>query len=108
MKTSTWRRYRGSSFSHPEKVATLEQLRGPDREWVKRWASELAASVWAIPLRITQTKRCPEGFYLFVNGERIWFKTRRQALQGLEGVLALQRFQILTVREYAARKKGRA
>lgn len=63
---------------------------------------------WRIRLRVTQTKRCREGFYLLVNGKRVWFKTRRLALQGLEGFLALQRFQILTLREYSARKgRGR-
>jgi hypothetical protein len=28
---------------------------------------------WKVPVRITNTRRCPEGFYLLVNGARLLF-----------------------------------
>lgn len=37
-----------SAYSHPEdRAELLEELHRPDREWVKAWASELAAAVAA-------------------------------------------------------------
>lgn len=64
--------------------------------------------LWIVPVRITNTRRCPEGFYLLVNGSRIHFKTRSAAIASIDAVLQLQRLQVVTVREYAARKKHRA
>lgn len=61
-----------------------------------------------LPVRITKTKKCREGFYLLVNGERIHFKNKAGALAGLDAILQLQRFQIVSVRELAAGKKAKA
>ena len=60
-----------------------------------------------LPVRITRTRRCRSGFYLIVNGSRIWFKARADALKGLRGWLDLQRVEVVSVRAYAARKKVR-
>jgi len=56
-----------------------------------------------IPVRITRKVRCPEGFYLVVNGQRIHFRKKSDAVAGLQAILDLQRFQVVSVREYAAR-----
>lgn len=63
---------------------------------------------WRVPIRITLTRRCPEGFYLVVNGSRLWFKRRSAAIAAIDSVLALQRIQVVSLREFAARKKIRA
>lgn len=60
-----------------------------------------------LPVRITRTKKCREGFYLLVNGERIHFKKKADAVAGLEAVLQLQQFQIVSVRELADGKKAK-
>jgi hypothetical protein len=55
--------------------------------------------------RVTRTTRCKEGFYLLVNGERLWFKTKAIAMDALVSLLKMQRFQVVSVREYQRRKK---
>lgn len=60
-----------------------------------------------IPVRITLTKKCREGFYLIVNGSRIRFATKALAVAALKSVLQLQRFQIVSVRELADGKKAK-
>ena len=60
-----------------------------------------------MPVRITRATKCKEGFYLLVNGERIHFKRKADAVAGLEAIMAMQRFQIVTVREYADRNATR-
>jgi len=62
---------------------------------------------WKIPLRITRTQRSEDGFYLLVNGVRMWHPTRARALAAFQAFLSMQTFQILTVREFARRKKHR-
>lgn len=62
---------------------------------------------YLLPVRITRTKRCPEGFYLLCNGQRIHFKKRSAAIESIDAILALQRIQVVTVREYAERRKVR-
>jgi hypothetical protein len=61
---------------------------------------------YLVPIRITRTRRCREGFYLLVNGVRIHFLTRAAAVKAIDGILLLQRIQVVSVREYAAAKKG--
>jgi len=53
--------------------------------------------------RVTRTKRCKEGFYALVNGQRIRFKRRSDAFQSIVALLKMQRFQVVSVREYARR-----
>lgn len=60
-----------------------------------------------VPLRITRTKRCREGFYLLVNGERLHFQKRAVAVAAAKSILDLQRLQVLSVREYAASRKAK-
>lgn len=60
---------------------------------------------WKIPVRITRTVRCPEGFYLIINGSRIHFRTKSAALASVDAFLSLQKIQIVSVREYAARNQ---
>lgn len=63
--------------------------------------------LWQVPVRITRTHKCAEGFYLLVNGSRIRYGTKAAALRAIDALLSLQRIQVVTVREYAARKKHR-
>lgn len=62
---------------------------------------------FAIPVRVTQAKRCREGFYVLINGERIRKATRKLALAEVRGFLALQKIQIVSVREYVERNRKR-
>lgn len=61
--------------------------------------------LWTVPVRITRTRRCAEGFYLLVNGTRIHFKSRAAAIEGADALLQMQRIQVVSVREFAARRK---
>jgi len=56
-------------------------------------------------LRCTGKRKCRDGFYLLVNGQRLWFKNRAAAVGSAVAILHLQRMQVLTVREYAKQKK---
>src|SRR5436190_697502 len=58
-----------------------------------------------IPVRVTRTAKCQEGFYLLINGSRLRFRNKRGAIDAVRSLLALQRIQILTVREFAHRKR---
>lgn len=60
-----------------------------------------------LAVRITRTKKCKEGFYLLVNGTRIRHTTKAIALAALRSILDMQRIQLVTVREFAARQKHR-
>lgn len=62
---------------------------------------------WKIPLRITRTERSDEGFYLLINGSRLWHPTKARARAAFQSFLDMQTFQIVTVREYVRRKKHR-
>ena len=62
---------------------------------------------WQIPLRITRTERSDEGFYLLINGSRLWHPTKARARAAFQAFLDMQAFQIVTVREYARRRKVR-
>ena len=56
-----------------------------------------------VNVRITRKRKCREGFYLLFNKERIHFKNKAAAVGALDSLLSMQKFQIVTVREYAAR-----
>jgi hypothetical protein len=58
-----------------------------------------------VNVRITRKKKCKEGFYLVFNGQRIHFKFKGGAVSALNSLLGMQKFQIVTVREYAARHR---
>lgn len=60
---------------------------------------------WKIPLRITRTRRSGDGFYLLINGTRLWHPTLARARASFQAFLSMQSFQIVTLREYARRKK---
>jgi len=62
---------------------------------------------WLLPVRITRTKKCREGFYVLFNGSRLRFATRAAALGAVDAILSMQKIQVVTVREFAARKKHR-
>lgn len=62
---------------------------------------------WIVPVRITRTARCPEGFFLLVNNSRLRFPTKKAALAAIDSVLSLQKIQVVSVREYADRRKHR-
>jgi hypothetical protein len=55
-------------------------------------------------VRVTRQERCEFGFYLLVNGSRLRFGTKAQALRAVQSILDLQRFQIVSVTEYSRRK----
>ena len=63
--------------------------------------------LWKIPVRLTQTRRCSEGFYLLINGSRMHFKTRALAVEAIDSILSFQKIQVVSVREYADRRKHR-
>jgi len=56
-------------------------------------------------VRVTSTSKCREGFYLIMNGQRIRFTRRRHALESAIDWLKVQKIQIVTVKEYAARNQ---
>jgi len=56
-----------------------------------------------ITARVTRQRRAKEGFYLLVNGKRIHFMRRADAIAAIDSLLSLQKFQILTVRQYQQR-----
>lgn len=62
---------------------------------------------WQVPVRITRTKKCREGFFLLVNGSRLRFTNRAAAVDAIDALLSMQRIQVVTVREFAERKKHR-
>ena len=59
----------------------------------------------AVSVRVTRTRRCKEGFYALINGKRIRFNRRTDAFHAIVDLLRMQRFQVVTVREYARRIK---
>ena len=59
------------------------------------------------PVRVTLRRKCREGFYLLINGSRLRFGTRAAAVAGVLSFLALQKVQIVTVREFAERNRKR-
>lgn len=56
---------------------------------------------------VTRQRRAREGFYLLVNGQRLHFKRRVDAIAAAVDLLTLQKMQIVTVRQLAARKPKR-
>jgi phage terminase large subunit len=56
--------------------------------------------LWSVPVRITRAKRCREGFYVIVNGQRVRLATKALALEWVDSLLSMQRIQVMTVREY--------
>jgi hypothetical protein len=58
---------------------------------------------FTINVRVTSKARCREGYYALINGARLHFKQRRQALECVTAWLKLQRAQVCTVREFAER-----
>lgn len=58
-----------------------------------------------VSVRVTRTRKCREGFYLLLNGQRLRVATRALAIEQVRGFLDLQRIQILTVREYQRRNE---
>lgn len=64
-------------------------------------------SPFTVRVRVTRTSKCKEGFYVLFNGARIHQRTRRGAIGTVQSFLDLQRFQIVTVREFARRKSVR-
>ena len=60
---------------------------------------------FTIKARVTRTKKCRDGFYLFVNGSRLRFSTRKAAIEAITGIVALSTFQVMTVREYVERNR---
>jgi hypothetical protein len=68
----------------------------------------VSRSPFNVRVRVTRTRKCKEGFYILINGVRLHHLTRRSAIENLQSFLELQRFQIVTVREYARRKSVRS
>jgi len=60
-----------------------------------------------ITARVCRQRRSKEGFYLLVNGKRIHFKRRADAIAAITSLLDLQRFQVLTVRQFQTRMKSK-
>ena len=58
-------------------------------------------------VRVTRTRRSDQGFYLIVNGKRIFYKTKALAMQEAQAIVAMNRMQIITVRQFAKRESRR-
>lgn len=59
-----------------------------------------------LKFRVTSASKCREGFYLIINGERLHFATRADALtSGLAWIAKTVRVQVCTVREYQQRNR---
>jgi len=58
-----------------------------------------------IHVPVCRQSRSPEGFYVLVNGQRIHFKRKMSALDSVASLLEMQRLQVVTVRQYAARQR---
>ena len=58
-----------------------------------------------LQVRVTSKRKCRDGFYLIINGQRIRFASRGAALRNLEGWVKLQRVQIVTVNQYLDRNR---
>ncbi|MCI0744888.1 MAG: hypothetical protein L0Y58_05720 [Verrucomicrobia subdivision 3 bacterium] len=56
---------------------------------------------WQVPVRITRT------FYMVVNGTRVHFKRKADAVSAVDTLLSMQRIQVLTVREYQVAHRAR-
>jgi len=56
-------------------------------------------------IRVTRKRKCRDGFYLVINGQRVRYQRRADALNEVAAWLKLQRVQICTVREYAERNR---
>lgn len=62
---------------------------------------------FTVQARVTRQVRSKEGFYLLVNGKRLHFKRRADAIAGIESLLSMQRFQIVTVRQFTEAQRSR-
>lgn len=60
---------------------------------------------FSIEVPVCRQRRSKEGFYLLINGMRIHHRKRSSAIDSARALLDMQRMQIVTVRQYAARKK---
>ncbi len=59
--------------------------------------------IFNFPVRVTRAKRCKEGFFLMINGSRMRFNRRNDAIAAVLSWLELQRVEICSVRQYVAR-----
>ena len=60
-----------------------------------------------LSVRVTRRRKCREGFYVVINGKRLRYANRALAIKEVRSWLALQRIQIVTVREYAERNRSK-
>lgn len=60
-----------------------------------------------VPVRVTRRTKCKEGFYLLINGKRLHLQKRADCIATIQATLDMQKFQVLTVREYQARNSKR-
>jgi hypothetical protein len=56
-----------------------------------------------LEMPVCRQRRAKEGFYLLVNGKRLHFKRRGDAIASAQSLLDMQRLQVVTVRQFAAR-----
>lgn len=56
-------------------------------------------------IRVARQSRSPEGFYALINGQRLHFLRKSDALAAIVSLLEMQRLQVVTVRQYAARQR---
>jgi len=57
-----------------------------------------------VNMPVTRQRRAKEGFYLLVNGKRLHFKRRGDAIGAAQDLLDMQRLQVVTVKQFARRK----
>lgn len=60
---------------------------------------------FTVEVRVCRQHRARLGFYAVINGKRIHFRRHADAVAAIRSVLDMQRLQVLTVDQYAARNK---
>lgn len=60
-----------------------------------------------INIPVCRQVRSLRGFYALINGQRLHFKRRADAIAAVQAVLDMQRLQVVTVDQFAARNATR-
>lgn len=58
---------------------------------------------FTVDVRVCRQHRAKLGFYAVINGKRIYFRRHADAVGAIRAVLDMQRLQVCTVDQYAAR-----
>lgn len=62
---------------------------------------------FTVSVRVCRQHRARFGFYALINGQRLHFRRHADAVAAIRSVLEMQRLQVVTVDQYAARNRKR-